>query len=103
MNISKAKVLPLLVGVLSSLLFFLLDIVFIDLSMHDAFHLGIDPLLGLNRDIPSFQGVNGDFLEIVEKVFVVDLVVSFLEEVVLVRVIVLDGDSAPATAAWLLT
>ena len=65
----------------------------LSLSCHDAPHLVVDPLLLIRVFNKSpVQGVDSDDLEPLEKHLEVDLVVPSLEEVVLVRVVVLDGD-----------
>ena len=61
-------------------------------SCHDAPNLVVDPVLLIRVfNKPPMQGVDRDDLEPLEQLPVVDLVVASLEEVVLVRVVVLDG------------
>ncbi len=83
--------LPLLVCLLCILNQVILNVLF--LSCHDAPHLVVDPFLLIRVFNKSpVQGVDSDDLEPLEKHLEVDLVVSSLKEVVLVRVVVLDGD-----------
>jgi len=63
----------------------------IDVACHDAAHLVVD--LGLLSSIlhrPPVESVDGDERKPVEELLVVDGVVTSLEEVILVRVIVLE-------------
>ena len=88
-----ALALPLLVCCLFCLKFIALYKFFLNFSCHDAPHLVVDPLLLIRVFNKSpVQGVDSDDLEPLEKPLVVDLVVPSLEEVVLVRVVVLDCD-----------
>ena len=66
-----------------------------DIPSHDAGHLVLNPLLFIlisNRS--AIKGIDGDELEPAELVLVVEAVVALLEEVVLIGVVVLDGDLA---------
>ena len=68
-----------------------MNIVGLHLPSHDARHFVVDPVsLLLIEDRAALEGVDGDDLEPLEEILVVDPVAAPLKEVVLIGVVVLD-------------
>lgn len=70
--------------------FDIFNIIGVYLPSHDARHFVVYPVSLLIDDTAALEGVDGDDLEPLEEILVVDPVAAPLKEVVLIGVVVLD-------------